>query len=68
MNIEENLADLFYALAEIRRQSDSERIRVMVDAMETTAMEMEALIPSGGRLRTPDLSSRGWKPPFLWAP
>lgn len=56
MNINENLADLFYALAEIRRQTDNERIKVMADAMETTAMEIEALVPGEGRTPMPDLS------------
>ncbi len=56
MNIEEKIADLLYALAEIRRQTDDERIQIMTEAMEATVMEMDVLVQSEGGKSTPNLS------------
>ena len=44
MAIEEKIADLLYALAEIQHQTDNARVQLIAEAMEVTAMEMEALI------------------------
>jgi len=56
LNIEEKIADLLYALAEIRRQTDDERIQIMTEAMEATVMEMDVLVQSEGGKSTPNLS------------
>lgn len=56
MEIGEKIAELLYALAEIRIRTGNARIRLMAEAMEVTAMEMDALVQSEVHSRSPNLS------------
>ncbi|MBC8338215.1 MAG: hypothetical protein H8E39_05950 [Alphaproteobacteria bacterium] len=43
MEIEEQVADLLYILADIQLSTEDSRIEVMAEAMQITVMEIDAL-------------------------
>ena len=61
MKTQELIANLFYTLGDIQTATSNEHIRVMAEAMQITAMEMNLLSLSKGKTMAPShsLTSKG---------
>ena len=61
MKTQELIAKLFYTLGDIQTATSNEHIRVMAEAMQITAMEMNLLSLSKGKTMAPShsLPSKG---------
>ena len=56
MKTQELIAKLFYTLGDIQTNTGNERIRVMAEAMQITAMEMNLLSLKKGKTMAPSRS------------